>query len=34
VRGNSDNFLFIHAAQFPDDIAGLVDLRRQSGFGQ
>ena len=34
VRRNNDNFFFIYTAQFPDDVAGLVDVRRQAAFGQ
>src|SRR5216683_1111394 len=34
VRCDDDNLFFIHAAQFADNIAGLVDLDRETGFGQ
>ncbi len=34
VRGNGDYLFFIGAAQFADDVSGLVDLRLQSGFGK
>src|SRR5437868_7826699 len=33
-RSNNDNLFFIHATQFPGDVAGHVDLRRQAGFSQ
>ncbi len=34
MRRDDDDFLFVHTAQFADDVARLVDLHRQSGFGQ
>ena len=34
VRGDNDNFLFIHTAQFPDDVAGLVDLHVEASGGE
>jgi len=34
VRRNNDNFFFIRTPQFPDDVAGLVDVRWQASFSQ
>ena len=34
VRRDDHNFLFIHAAQLPDNVASLVDLSRQSRIRQ
>ena len=34
VRRDNYNFFFILTAQFSDDVAGLVDVRGQAGFGQ
>ena len=34
MRRDDDNFLFIRAAQFPDDISGLIDLCGKPSVGK
>jgi len=34
MRGDDDDFFFIHAAQLCDDVSGLIDLHRKSSFGK